>query len=90
MDIEDRVKRKDILLALSDNLEATMEQFIIIMDLISRNSIRAQYLEEHIGKLYKEFLDISQEQIDIKDYTNKIILETNDKIESLKENINKL
>ena len=90
MNKEDSVNRKDILLALSDNLQDTMEQFLIAMELISENSLRVNNLEEQMKRLYKEFLDISYNQIEIKDYINKIIHETNYKIESLRENIDKL
>lgn len=81
------INRQDLLLALADNLQDTMQQFTSIMGLISDNSLRIKGIEEKINNLANEFLDISNNQSEINDYISILIIDINDRVEKLTKNI---
>ncbi len=83
----EEVHRQDLLLALADNLQDTMQQFISVMELISDNSLKIKDMGEEISRLTNEFLNISNQQMEINDYISRLVIDTNDRAEKLRENI---
>ena len=78
--------RQYILMALADNLQDTMNQITSIMNLISENSLRIKRIGEEMTYLTKEFLDISNNQIEINGYINTLVSDIEDRAKKLKEN----
>lgn len=86
MSNKEKVNRQDLLLALADNLQDSMQQFISIMELISNNSLKIKNVGEEIINLTNEFINISNHQIEINDYINRLVIDLNDRAEKLREN----
>lgn len=82
----EEVNRQDLLLALADNLQDTTEQLISVVGLISDNSLKIRDVGEEINNLTNEFINISNRQIEINEYINKLVIDVNDRTEKLREN----
>lgn len=82
----EEVNRQDLLLALADNLQDTTEQLISVVGLISDNSLKIRDVGEEINNLTNEFVNISNRQIEINEYINKLVIDVNDRTEKLREN----
>ncbi|NYB75704.1 hypothetical protein HZF24_16265 [Sedimentibacter hydroxybenzoicus DSM 7310] len=91
------VDKQDLMLALADNLHATVQQLVSMTETISFNSKKLKELgrdlneyvkntEINISEKLDEILNISLFQIEVSSFISKLAIDLNDRAEKLKEN----